>query len=75
VELSSTHLHLSIGPTRHLDDHVEDRLLLVGIEGDVVEGRDGHAILLDEDAVLERVGRANLAGCVYGSHVCSVLCM
>ena len=51
-----THLHLRIGPARHLDDHVEDGLLLVGIERDVVEGRDGDAIFLNEDAVLERVG-------------------
>ena len=73
VDLSSTHLHLGIGPAGYLNDHVQDRVLLVGIEGDVVEGRDRHAILLDEDAVLERVCGANLAGCVYGSHFCSVL--
>lgn len=33
-----------------------------------MEGRDGHAILLDEDAVLEGVGGANPAGSVRGSH-------
>lgn len=58
----ATHFHLRIRPARHLDDHVEDRLLLVGVQRDVVEGRDGHTILLDEDAVLEGVGGANLAG-------------
>lgn len=37
-----------------------------------MEGRDGHAILLNVDAVLEGVGSANLAGGVLGSH-CGVL--
>ena len=71
---AGTHLHLRVGPAGDLDDHVEDGLLLVGIQRDVVEGRDGLAILLDVDAVLEGVGSANLAGCVLalGSHcVCS----
>lgn len=37
-----------------------------------MEGRDRHAILLDEDAVLEGVGSANLASGVLalGSHCC-----
>jgi hypothetical protein len=60
--LETTHLHLGIGPAGHLNDHVEDRLLLVGVEGDVVPWRDELAVLLDEDAVLERVGGGNLAG-------------
>jgi hypothetical protein len=64
-EAAATHLHLRIRPAGDLDDHVEDRLLLIGIEGDVVEGRDGDAILLDEDAVLEGVGSADLAGSVW----------
>jgi hypothetical protein len=58
----STHLHLGIGPTGHLDDHVEDRLLLIGIEGNIVPWRDQLAVLLDEDAVLECVRRSDLAG-------------
>lgn len=58
----SSHLHLRIGPARDLNDHVEDGLLLIGIQRDVVEGRDGDAILLDVDAVLEGVRRADLAG-------------
>ena len=57
-----THLHLRVGPAGDLNDHVEDGLLLVGIQGDVVPCRDGLAVLLDEDAVLERVGRSDLAG-------------
>jgi hypothetical protein len=57
-----THLHLGVGPAGHLNNHVEDRLLLVGIQGNVVPWRDELSVLLNEDAVLERVGRANLAG-------------
>lgn len=44
-------LHLRVGPTGDLDDHVQDALGLVGEERDVVEGRDNGAILLDIDAV------------------------
>lgn len=44
-------LHLGVGPTRDLDDHIEDALVLVDEEGDVVEGRDDVAIFLDVDAV------------------------
>jgi hypothetical protein len=65
-----TNLLLRVGPTRNLHDHVQDRLLLVGVEGDVVEGRDGHAILLDVDAVLERVRSADFAGRIDGSSLC-----
>lgn len=62
VQWRGTHLHLRIGPAGHLDDHVEDRLLLVGVEGNVVPWRDELAVFLDEDAVLERVRRSDLAG-------------
>jgi hypothetical protein len=62
-----THLHLRIAPAGDLDDHVENRLLLVGIQRDVVPCRDGLAVLLNEDAVLERVRRSDLADRV--SHV------
>jgi len=48
-----THLLLGIAPSWDLDDHVQDRLLLVGVQGHVVEGRDGHAILLNVDSVFE----------------------
>lgn len=60
------YLLLCVGPPRDLDDHVQDGLLLVGVEGDVVEGRDRHAILLDEDAVLKGVSGADLARGVDG---------
>ena len=61
-QLGSTHLHLRVGPAGHLNNHVEDGLLLVGVERDVVPWRNELAVLLDEDAVLERVGRGNLTG-------------
>lgn len=61
-QLGSTHLHLRVSPAGHLNDHVEDGLLLVGVERDVVPWRDELAVLLDVDAVLKGVGGANLAG-------------
>lgn len=64
------YLLLGVGPARNLNDHVQDGLLLVGIEGDVVEGRAGLAILLDEDAVLKGVRSADRAdGILGGRHV------
>ena len=67
-----TYLHLSVGPSWHLNNHVEDGLLLVGIQRDVVERRAGLAILLDVDAVLEGVGGVDLAGSVDGSRLAGV---
>jgi hypothetical protein len=61
-QLRCTHFHLRIGPARHFDDHVEHGLLLVGIEGNVVPWRNELTVLLDEDAVFERVCRGDLAG-------------
>jgi hypothetical protein len=61
-QLGDTHLHLGIGPAGHLNNHVEDGLLLVGIERNVVPWRDELPVLLNEDTVLERVGRADSAG-------------
>lgn len=61
-----TYLLLGIGPARDLDNHVQDGLLLVGVEGNVVEGRDGLAILLNVDAVLQGVRSSDLAGGVHG---------
>ena len=56
-----TYLLLSIRPPRNLHNHIQDRLLLIGIQRDIMEGRDGYAILLEEDAVLERVLLPDLA--------------
>lgn len=64
----ATNLELGVGPAGDLNDHVEDGLLLVGVQGDVVEGGDGDAILLDVDAVLEGVGSRDLAGGVGRGH-------
>ena len=44
-------LHLGVGPARDFDDHVEDAIVLVCEEGDVVEGGDDRAILLNVDAM------------------------
>merc|ERR1712000_163459 len=62
-------LELGIGPSRDLNNHVQNGLLLVGVEGDIVEWRDGLAILLDVDAVLEGVGSRNLADGVARGHL------
>lgn len=59
-----TYFHLSIGPPRHLDDHIEHSLLLVRVQWYIMERRDGHAILLNVDAVLKGVRGTDLAGCV-----------
>ena len=32
--------HLSVGPSRNFDDHVEDAILLISVEGNVMERRD-----------------------------------
>jgi len=67
-----TYLHLSISPSWHLNNHVEDGLLLIGIQRDVVERRARLAILLDVDAVLEGVGGVDLAGSVDGGRLAGV---
>lgn len=58
-----TYLLLSIGPSRDLDDHVQHRLLLIGIQRDIVEGRDRHAILLNVHPVLEGMWCSHLPRC------------
>jgi hypothetical protein len=68
-ELLLGDLELGIGPSRNLDNHVQDGLLLVGIERNIMERRNGLAILLDVDSVLEGVGSRNLADGVVGGHV------
>lgn len=68
LQLLRTYLKLSIGPSRNLNNHVQDGLLRVGIEGNVVERRDGDAILLNVNTVLKRVGGGDLAEAVFGRH-------
>lgn len=55
------YLLLGVGPAGDLNNHVQDALLLIGIKGNIVEGRDRDAILLDVHPVLQGVGLANLA--------------
>lgn len=66
--VQASYLHLSIGPSRHFDNHVENGLFFIGVEWDVVERRERDAILFDVDAVLEGVGGTNLAWLILGSH-------
>ena len=60
--------HLGVGPSGNLDNHVQDSLGLISEQGNVVESRDGLAVLLEEDSVLERVGglgyRGHVSPCV-----------
>lgn len=72
MPIFSSYLKLGVGPSRNLNNHVQDGLLLVGIEGDIVEGRDGDAILLDVDAVLKGVGSGDLADAVRGRSHCDI---
>lgn len=68
----SAYLQLSIGPSWDLNDHVQDSLLLIGIEGDVMERRDRNAILLKVDSVLQSIRGTDLSDLVLGgmrSHV------
>lgn len=62
------HLHLRIGPSWHLNNHVENGLLRIGIQRDIMEGRHRFAILLDKHAILEGIRRADAPGRVF-SHV------
>ena len=58
--VDTSYLHLSIGPSGDFHNHVQDRLLFVGIERNIVERRDGHSIFFDKDTVFEGVGRSDL---------------
>lgn len=44
---SLTYLQLGIGPSGYLDDHVQDCLLLIGIERNIVEGGEWSPVLFD----------------------------
>jgi hypothetical protein len=63
-----TDLKLGVAPTGDLDDHVEDALLGIGVEGDIVESRNGDTVLLNVDAMLQGVGSSHLADRVLGGH-------
>lgn len=64
----SAYLLLRVGPARDLHHHVQDGLLGIGVERDIVEGRDGLAVLLDVDAVLQGEGSTDLADAIAGGH-------
>ena len=66
------YLELSVSPSRNFNNHIENGLLGVGIEGDIVEGGDGDAILLKVDTVLQGVGSSHLADGVRGGHFCLI---
>lgn len=61
-----SYLKLGVGPSWDLDDHVQDGLLLVGVQRDIVERREWLAILLDVAAVVESVLCADRANAVFG---------
>jgi hypothetical protein len=67
--MAKTYLHLAIGPARDLNDHVQDGLLLVCIQRDIVERRDGHAIFLNVNAVLQGIGTRDLSCLVGRGHI------
>jgi len=54
-------LKLCVGPAGDFDNHVQDCLLLIGIERDIVEGRDRDAILLNVGSEFVGVQSTNLA--------------
>lgn len=57
-------LHFGVSPSGNLNNHVQDSLLFIGIQGDVMKGGHGLAILFDENSVLQSVGSTNSTGCV-----------
>lgn len=57
-------LHLRVSPAGDLNDHVEDTVALVGEKGNVVEGGQDRAILLDVDSML--CLRADQLGAICG---------
>lgn len=61
-----SHLKFGIGPSWDLNDHVQHRLLFVGIQRHIVERRDGKAIFLDESTELQGIGSPNLADTEFG---------
>ena len=53
-------LKFAIGPPWDLNNHVQNGLLLIGIERDIMEWRHGVSILFNVDTVLKRIGWSNL---------------
>lgn len=68
-----THLKLAVGPSWNLDDHVQNGLLSIRVQGNVVEGGNWRSILLNVDTVLESVWCTDLSDGVLGSHIAVLL--
>ena len=64
-----THLHLGISPSWNLHDHVENSLLLIGIQRDIMKWGQRCSILFDVDAVLKCVGCPILSDRVSGGGI------
>jgi len=54
-------LHLCVGPPWDLNNHVEESLLLIGIERNIVEWRNWDTISLDVDTMVNGVGLRNFS--------------
>ena len=61
VSGKDSYLLLGVGPARDLDNHVQNGLLVIGVKGDIVEGGDRNAILLDVYPVFQGVGLADFS--------------
>lgn len=64
LSLEDSYLHLRICPTGDFNNHVQYRLLLIGVQRDIVEGGNDNAIFLNVDPMIECVGLAQLPHCV-----------
>jgi len=62
-------LHLGVSPSRHLDDHVQDTVVLIGKKRDVVERGENSSTLFDVNTVLESVGCAHETSSILSCHV------
>jgi len=67
-----TNLKLGLCPSRDLNNHVEHRLLGVGIERDIMESGARLTVFLNVGSVLKSVGLANFPN-AEARHVCNDL--
>ena len=58
---SPTYFKLAIGPSRNLNNHVQDGLLLIGIQRNIVEGRNRYSIFFNIDTVIQCICRSSLS--------------
>ena len=64
-----TYLHFGISPAWNLHNHVKNGLLLIGVQGDVMKGRQWDTILFNVDAMLQCVGGPILSDRVPGGGI------